>query len=475
MRRVRRKILAIGAVVLAALWTTMCIRGVSRPLPAGISLAGEEHRGVPVEFLFDLTYQGDSGQEVEQAIFDRVFQLIDRAERFILIDMFLFNGEHGGDREYLPLAKRLSDRLIAKKRASPDVQITFITDEINTFYGAYTSPEIRNLRDNDIAAVVTDPTKLRDSNPGYSALWRPLLQWLGTGGPALLPHPLTSSGQKVTLRSYLRLLNFKANHRKVIVTERECLVASANPHDASSFHSNIAFAMGGGPCRDALRAEGAVLAFSGGGPLTDSVNQADAGNSRTTAQYLTEGQIKRAVLEEIGTLQGGNRLDIAMFYLSDRSIIRALLDAARRGVGIRLILDPNKDAFGRQKGGIPNRQVAHELVTRSGGQIALRWYDTHGEQFHTKLVIGWQEDHVVAIGGSANLTRRNLDDFNLEADVRVTAPLDSHLAEDVGRYYERLWTNVGGHYTIDYSAYEDRSRLKRMIYRLQEWSGFSSY
>jgi phosphatidylserine/phosphatidylglycerophosphate/cardiolipin synthase-like enzyme len=475
MGRVRRKSIAIGAVFVAALWTTMCIRGVSRPLPAGISFSGEEHHGVPVEFLFDLTYQGDSGRVVEQAIFDRVFQLIDRAERFILIDMFLFNGEHGGDRDYRPLAGHLSERLIAKKRASPDVEITFITDEINTFYGAYLSPEIRRLRDNGITVVLTDPTKLRDSNPGYSALWRPVLQWLGTGGPAFVPHPLTSSGQKVTLRSYLRLLNFKANHRKVIVTERECLVTSANPHDASSFHSNIAFGMRGGPCQDALRAEGAVLAFSGGGALTDSVDQVAAGDLRTTAQYLTEGQIKRAVLEEIGALQGDGRLDIAMFYLSDRSIIRALLDAAQRGVGIRLVLDPNKDAFGRQKGGIPNRQVAHELVTQSGGRIALRWYDTHGEQFHTKLVIGRHEGHVVAIGGSANLTRRNLDDFNLEADVKVTAPIDSRLAEDVGRYFDRLWTNVGGHHTIDYSAYEDRSRLKRVIYRLQEWSGFSSY
>jgi len=475
MRHVRGKPLAIVAVLVAALWTTMCIRGVSRPLPAGLSFAGVEHRGVPVEFLFDLTYQSDNGQMVEQAIFDRVFQLIDRAERFILIDMFLFNGEHGGDREYLPLAERLSERLIAKKRASPDVQITFITDEINTFYGAYTSSEILSLRANGITVVVTDPTKLRDSNPAYSALWRPFLQWLGTGGQGFLPHPLTSSGQRVTLRSYLRLLNFKANHRKVIVTERECLVASANPHDASSFHSNIAFVMRGGPCQDALRAEAAVLAFSGGIPPADSVDLVATGDPPTTAQYLTEGQIKRVVLEELEALNGGDRLDIAMFYLSDRSIIRALLGAARRGVGIRLMLDPNKDAFGRQKGGIPNRQVAHELVTQSGGRIAVRWYDTHGEQFHTKLVIGWHEGHIVAMGGSANLTRRNLDDFNLEADVKVTAPLDSRLAEDLGRYYERLWTNTSGQYTVDYNAYEDRSWLKRLIYRIQEWSGFSSY
>ena len=475
MRRLRGKPILVVAVLLAALWTTMCTYGVSRPLPVGISYSGDEHRGVPVEFLYDLTYQTDTGQVVEQAIFDRVFQMIDRAERFIVLDMFLFNGEHGGDREYLPLAAGLTRRLIAKKRASPDVEITFITDEINNFYGAYTSQEVRDLRTNDIHVVVTNLTKLRDSNPAYSALWRSLVQWFGTGGPGVLPHPLTSSGRKVTLRSYLKLLNFKANHRKVIVTEQECLAASANPHDASSFHSNIAFAMQGAPCADMLRAEGAILALSGGFLPSSAVEPVPVGDRRVSAEYLTEGQIQRGVLEEFGSLDAGDHLDIAMFYLSDRTVVQELLHAARRGVTTRIILDPNKDAFGRQKGGIPNRQVARELVTRSEGTIAIRWYDTHGEQFHTKLVLAWHPDHVTAVGGSANLTRRNLDDFNLEADFRIRAPRDSPLAGELDRYFERLWTNTAGDYTVDYSEYEDRSRLKRLVYRLQEWSGFSSY
>ncbi|NNG16400.1 MAG: phospholipase [Gemmatimonadales bacterium] len=471
----RRKSILVVAVLLAALWTTMCIHGVSRQLPQGISYSGDEHRGVPVEFLYDLTFEGDTGRVVQQAIFDRVFRMIDRARRLIVIDMFLFNGEHGGDREYLPLAEKLSERLIEKKRASPGVEIIFITDEINNFYGAYTSREIRELRANDVHVVVTDLTRLRDSNPGYSALWRSFVQWFGTSGRGVLPHPLTSAGRKVTLRSYLKLLNFKANHRKVIVTERECLAASANPHDASSFHSNVAFAMRGAPCADMLQAESAVLELSGGPMPSSGVEPVPEGDAAVSAQYLTEGQIQRRILEEIASLSSGDRLDIAMFYLSDRTVIRELLRAADRGVTTRVILDPNKDAFGREKGGIPNRQVARELVTRSEGTIALRWYDTHGEQFHTKLVLAWHPDHVTAVGGSANLTRRNLDDFNLEADVRIRAPRGSALAVEFERYFERLWTNTAGDYTVDYSQYEDRSWLKRLVYRLQEWSGFSSY
>ena len=52
---------------------------------------------------------------------------------------------------------------------------------------------------------------------------------------------------------------------------------------------------------------------------------------------------------------------------------------------IRVLLDPNKDAFGFEKSGLPNREVASELVAASAGAIKLRWYRTHGEQFHVKL------------------------------------------------------------------------------------------
>ena len=50
MRRVRKKLVLVVAVLLAALWTTMCTHGVSRPLPVGISYSGDERRGIPVEF-----------------------------------------------------------------------------------------------------------------------------------------------------------------------------------------------------------------------------------------------------------------------------------------------------------------------------------------------------------------------------------------------------------------------------------------
>lgn len=66
-------------------------------------------------------------------------------------------------------------------------------------------------------------------------------------------------------------------------------------------------------------------------------------------QVLTEGAIYEAVLKLINTAKPKEHLDLSMFYLSERKIIKALKSAQERGVIVRVLLDPNKDAFGRQR------------------------------------------------------------------------------------------------------------------------------
>jgi phosphatidylserine/phosphatidylglycerophosphate/cardiolipin synthase-like enzyme len=192
-------------------------------------------------------------------------------------------------------------------------------------------------------------------------------------------------------------------------------------------------------------------------------------------QVVTEGKIFDALMEELRASEAGDQVDLAMFYLSERRVVEALLDAAERGVSVRLVLDPNKDAFGREKGGIPNRQVARELVGRSDGRIRVRWYDTHGEQFHTKLVVVTRGEQVAVLGGSANLTRRNIRNFNLETDLRFRLPLDAPMAVAVKEYFDRIFMNRDAEYTASFERYRDDSRVKTLIYRLQESTGFSSF
>jgi phosphatidylserine/phosphatidylglycerophosphate/cardiolipin synthase-like enzyme len=191
---------------------------------------------------------------------------------------------------------------------------------------------------------------------------------------------------------------------------------------------------------------------------------------------LTESKIKEALLQAIEGTRIGEEIFLAIFYFSDRDLIHALLKADQRGVNIRLIMDPNKDAFGYEKIGIPNRQVARELRKKSDARIKIRWYDTRGEQFHTKLAyIAHHNGPSRVILGSANFTRRNLDDYNLESDVQVIAPGSSIFVQDAKTYLERIWNNLDASYSLDYAAYADDSILKYLIYRFQEWSGLSSF
>ena len=479
----RRTVFRAALIVMAVWWVIVMARGVWMPLPEGLSTSGPERGVARLELLTDLTYLRDGVQRTEQVIFDRVLGMIDRADRFLVIDMFLFNEEHTGDRDYRPLTSEITERILARRQAVPALDVTFITDEINNFYGAYASTALRRLEEGGVRVVITDLRRLRDSNPIFSSFWRTYLQWFGTAGPAFAPHPLTRTAQRVTLRSYLKLLNFKANHRKVIVSEDGCMLLSANPHDASGFHSNIAFDVQGPVCADMLESERAVAAFSGHDLPTHVMDEWANLEGSSTIRLVTEGGIRTALIDELDAIGAGDRVDVAMFYLSGRRVIGAIKSAARRGASVRLLLDPNKDAFGRQKGGIPNRQVARELValgeTGIGeggvgeGRIEVRWYDTHGEQFHTKLLAFHTARGTVLLGGSANLTRRNLGDYNLEADLLVRASDD--LAAQASDYFERLWSNDGGHFSVAYEAYADDSWVKRVIYRLQEFSGLSSF
>jgi hypothetical protein len=79
--------------------------------------------------------------------------------------------------------------------------------------------------------------------------------------------------------------------------------------------------------------------------------------------------------------------------------------------------------------------------------------------------------------GSANFTRRNLNDFNLEACVAVDAPANSELAANVADWFETLWSNRPGasEYTADAAVWAEPSQGRYWLYRLMEASGLSTF
>jgi len=401
-----------------------------------------------------------------------------------VLDLFLFNEHLGPDGiAFRPLSSEIVGALVAARQREPEMPIVLVTDPINNVYGGDPSPQLAALRTAGVQVVVTELIRLRDSNPLYSSVWRMLIQWWGNSvGGGWLPNPFDPTARKVGLRTYLRLANFKANHRKVVLADSgDCwvsLVTSANPHDASSAHSNVALrAASTDLARQVYSAEMEVVRLSGGTPPFDTLP--DLCTSEATGNhdiaYLTESAIRDRILELINATESGDEIDLALFYLSHHAVIAALRDAAIRGVWIRAVLDPNRDAFGHEKSGVPNRQAAEFLNRAADGGIALRWYATRGEQFHSKLMIVRRRRMMEAVIGSANFTRRNLDDYNLEASLWVRAPRGSNLDRELKLYMDRLWTNDEGTYTLPYEAFRDTSRLRRFFAWTQEVTGLGTF
>jgi phosphatidylserine/phosphatidylglycerophosphate/cardiolipin synthase-like enzyme len=477
------------------LWLLVALWNLFKPLPDGVSIRGAVVNTPlsDLQFLSDVTSADVYGERVaRQQIFDAIIEVVGEAQDFILIDFFLFNGQRGSAIDSPPhreLSVELRDALLARKQALPALRVLVISDPINDVYGALPSRDFAALRAAGIEVVSIDLDPLRDSNPVYSAFWRITMRWWsGDGrGEARFSNPLDAGPDRVTFGAWARLLNFKANHRKLVVADDgrggiTGIITSANAHDASSLHSNVGIKVSGAALLPLLESELALARESGwqGDWAVPELAEAAVTSPETTAQVqvLTEGEIAAAILRNMDGARVGDTIDVAMFYLSERKTVRTLIAAARRGVAVRVILDPNKDAFGRSKNGIPNRSVATELGAASDGAIKVRWFRTHGEQFHSKLVAIRTADEYWFTLGSANLTRRNLDDFNLEANLAASVPPGSHIAAQVGGWFDSLWTNRGPpelEYTAEFGAYADPAQGTYWLYRIMESTGLSTF
>lgn len=444
-----------------------------------------------ISFFKDTTYINSlSERESEQEIFDEVFRMIDGATNYILIDLFFYSNFTGVETTaYRQLATELTEKLVEKKQQHPDIVIQIITDPINTMYGGHISEYFLTLERAGIPVITTDIKPLRDSNPLYGAVWRTFFQWFGNSSKAgILPNPLHSDSPDLSIRTYLRMLNYKANHRKVVMTDYNqngkigfsTLITSANPHDGSSAHSNMAVRVDSAIWQDVLKTEAAVANLSGADFITPTAefmaSIAEISTGTISVQLLTEGAIEKTAISEIDNTAAGDSIDIAMFYMGDRDVIKSLKKAGERGVSIRLLLDPNKDAFGREKNGMPNRQVANELVRASTGSTEIRWCNTHGEQCHSKLLLITKGESATLMQGSANFTKRNLDDYNLETDTVMSGDVQENIFTDARQFFDMQWNNENEKsYSVSYDVYDDDSLYRTLVYRFKESSGLSRW
>jgi phosphatidylserine/phosphatidylglycerophosphate/cardiolipin synthase-like enzyme len=495
-----------GALLGIALLPYLLYR--QQALPIGMDLRSPSYEFTEASLLIDRTLWGEQAEPpiLSHQIFDSILDEIEAAETFIIADFFLWNpwrGKIDASGELRPLAEELAEALLRKRLQNPDIPILVMTDPLNRLYGDQAPQYFERMAAAGIRVVYTDLSQLPDSNRIYAPqawFWGKLLPSETTERDArLIPNPFDAEGANLTLSQFGRLLYFKANHRKVLITGYQktaprVLIGSLNPADGSAWHANVAALVDGAVAIYAAHAELKVAKWSAQAaespsevlglvdqieallPVIDGLPKARAG--RANVAWLSEGAVKEALVEQLELAGAGSRVDAAVFYFSDRDMVAAFKGAIERGARVRLLLDANRDAFGREKNGIPNRAVAAELMElSSAGSVEIRWAATRGEQYHAKVLRILSERQDILCLGSANWTRRNLDNLNLEANLLFQdAPM---LGREFDAYFETVWTNGEGY--VESAPYADWAeagwslRWKTWLYRFQEWSGASTF
>jgi hypothetical protein len=437
-----------------------------------------------------------------EGIGPKVLEMITAADTHIILSVFLFDNFYSDAPTDRDIVGTLTQALLARRAARPDIRIALILDPSHAAYGDRISPAERTLRAHGVDVFYSDLLSdlkkasalgVRETMGGFGRVADTLTfnLWGNTRSAIMnrIALPARFDDEYLSLEAAYNASLLKANHRKLLVCDVhgqdwEALVTTANPHNASAYHINSAVSVRGTPARFAYNAlrEDLRHSIDLGSRFAHWHDDADrhhrhdfltarfpalpltpapaAPTPTTTVRFVTEAGIRDAVLDLLNGVGADDEVRIQMFYLSYQPVLDALLAASRRvEQPVRLLLDANKDSFNKVKDGTPNRQVARYLRTQAeatGGRIEIRWYSTHGEQNHAKTmsIRNRRTGHTRFTTGSANWTGRNLDGVNMESNLVLSdAP---HVNAAFDAHFDQFWTNADGvEYSLPYEAFQD--------------------
>jgi phosphatidylserine/phosphatidylglycerophosphate/cardiolipin synthase-like enzyme len=313
-------------------------------------------------------------------IFRAVAEAIRQADQQILLDIFLFGGQTGHIVAE-QLAERVQDGLEVKVLYDPLLG----GPKLRPFH----EPVIRQLQ---LAGAAVRPFAV-DKLPG----WRPI----------------------------------KADHNKVLVVDGcQALVGGWNFHDGSQRNHDMMLSLRGPAATYLGDIFGRHWEMAGGTPPSRLRLYPEEGPSIVRVAVTNPDQqgIRHHLLTALA--EAHEEILVSMYVLGDDEIEAALIAAHQRGVPIRIILDPNIQAFSLPINGVPN--IAVQLTLGDAG-LPIRLYPVKpGGQMHLKLSI---IDRRLVIAGSANWTTLGLDGNN-ETALFIE---DVALAGEMRALFERDW------------------------------------
>ena len=494
----------LGRLLVAALllaWVALALWQSQKRLPPGVHIAGNWHR-VPageLRFLRDLTAADATGAPLnERQINAELLHMIAQAHDFLVLDTGLFGDLPAAGpgaarlRAAAPVAATLADALLQARQLHPGLQVLLLIDPASAQL-QLASPTLERLREAGVAVVPVDVGRLRAPNAVFAGFWQLCCRWWSPVTAAgHWPNPLGVGPSGVSMGLWGRTPGYQRSHRQLLIADDGAgglagLIFSRPLNAEASLHTAVALRIGGEALEPLLESEFVLAQFSGwrgGGAVQErsqrlierqhrsiaAATEVDAARARV----VSEAPIAEALVARLDAAGSHDSIEIAALYLSQRDLVRALIDAAWRGASVRVLLDPGKDGYGYERSGLPNRQVASELVAASDGAVRVRWYRTHGEQFSPGFVLIQNAAHAWLMVGTAELSRPDLDDYNLAAAFVAELPGAATASSEALSWFDTVWYNraAGGtEYSSDVDVYADASQLDYWQYRLLEVSG----
>jgi len=413
------------------------------------------------------------------AIAQTLFDLIDAAAESVVFQMYLFAGNHDlcllRPREGIfPWADLLADRLIAKKRRSPGVEIVALLDTQTPDNAALTRkgkrPLVRHRLEEAGIAVL-------NSNL-FVTRFDPRRRFPRAARFHALPPGATSQDEWVQRQQAWQTWHNVEDHRKNLVIDRGRwgAITSHNAIDiASDWHDNLLL-LGGeagaglwdevrSALRDALRlpqrvdaaARGRLEALAdrpgevregtlGRGPVEGRLAALGEPAARpeaaaAAAEVICSADIRSRLDEAIDGMRPSEEIVVASTYFSDLAILGRLQRAAAGGVRVRVLIDdchglplpPFESWFVRS---FVNLRCLLAVALRPVPNLELRVHPSgHGAMMHLKTAAFLGRTRFL-LGGQANYTPNTFDCAWLDTVVRVEAdaPVDAFLAQ-----FEPLW------------------------------------
>ncbi len=428
---------AVAALAILFAWLACAFWNSVKPLPFGTRTASLPARlgESQVEFLDD--------RMQHQVTQQRELEFIDRAEQMVVVDQ-------------CPIDQDLAQHLLARKRLHPNIKIVVVADPRNEVYGGTPASTLRALETSGIVVARVRLERLRDSNPLYSSAWRLGVSWWDD--------PFDEVPGEITARSALRRLNFKFDRRQLLVADDgagswSSMVTSAAPGGADG--GNVGLEVHGQLAREIAGGELQIAAW---------VDRRRSIAGTAAAREPRRGDYRRTLLDRERDSQRSARChrDRRQRRLDrpDRPRARRPADpecaAAGRGPR-RAPAGAARSGRARESGG-----GAAELLHDGAGSMEVRWRGSRarGGRF---VLIRHGSDAWLNLG-SADLTRRSLDDLNLEANLELRMPARAAPARAAADAFAQDWSSAE-----PYVVHADESDGLYWRYRIAEATGLAMF